>query len=52
VYQQSKQRVGLSTLKKVGQVVSELRHILREYKRLEAVIDHTFGKIGISEEVE
>jgi hypothetical protein len=51
-YQQSKQGVGLSTLEKVGRVVAKLRHILREHKRLEAVIDHDFGKIGTGEEAQ
>jgi hypothetical protein len=51
-YQQSKQGVGLSTLEKVGRVVAELRHTLREHKRLEAVIDHDFGKIVTGEEVD
>ncbi|KAH7418762.1 hypothetical protein BKA64DRAFT_763401 [Cadophora sp. MPI-SDFR-AT-0126] len=51
-YQQRKQAIDLSTLEKVGRVVAELRHTLREHKRLEAVIDHDFGKIDTSEEVE
>lgn len=51
-YQQRKQAIDLSTLEKVGRVVAELRHTLREHKKLEAVIDHDFGKIGTGEEVE
>ena len=51
-YQQSKQGVGLSTLEKVGRVVAKLRYILREHKRLEAVIDYDFGKISTGKEIE
>jgi hypothetical protein len=51
-YQQRIQEAGLFTLGEVGRVVAELRHILREYKRLQAVIDHDFGKIGIGKEAQ
>jgi hypothetical protein len=51
-YQQRKQAIDLSTLEKVGRVVAELRHTLREHKRLEAVIDYDFGKSGTGEEAQ
>lgn len=51
-YQQRIQAVDLSTLENVGRSVAELRHTLREHKKLKAVIDHDFGQIGTSEEVE
>jgi hypothetical protein len=51
-YQQRIQEAGLFTLGEVGRVVAELRHILREHKRLQAVIDHDFGKIGTGKEAQ
>ena len=51
VYFQRKKAIGLSTLKTAKQLVAELHHILKKYKKLKAVIDYNFGKDGWDKKV-